>query len=601
MSTALTVEPEAAAADWMARFVDDIPAGVAVFDRELRYVVANMPWAKAFRLAPVSLPGQYHHELDRGSGSQFAELLQRALSGESVCGCDAVESDALGQLFRRSISFRPRFASDGRVVGVVAAMHQVATAVREKGVHGGPDRLTGIPGRETFLNRVRAALAALDEDAQGTALLLLDIEDFKGINDLYGTRVGDRVLKSIASRLLTGVRGRSKADSKPARIAPPQGAADLVARLGADEFGIVLGNLAPSLADAEAFARRLLQIISTPIVIGEERIRLTANVGFLITSPSHQSEDDVLRDLNVALQEAKARGPNSAKAWEPALTDTVSHRLALLNELRRALEEGEFVLHYQPIVTLGQNCTVGAEALLRWNHPSEGLIPPQEFLPLLEESGLIVPVGSWIIREVVRQMQVWQMLYGRDVLDWVSINVSARQFNDPSLLLATLAEINDSGFPLDRLKLEITESAVMRNPDVTRKVLGELQEIGIRVALDDFGTGYSALGALRHYSVDMIKIDRDFTTRLNTSDGRELVLALLKIARIYGAAVVAEGVETLEEHDVLHAAGCDFGQGYLFAKPMEGSAFGAFALTHLVESAIENSSPAAREISTPAR
>jgi EAL domain-containing protein (putative c-di-GMP-specific phosphodiesterase class I) len=223
----------------------------------------------------------------------------------------------------------------------------------------------------------------------------------------------------------------------------------------------------------------------------------------------------------------------------------------LLDELRRALDENEFVLHYQPIVSLADQRVVGAEALLRWNHPTEGIMPPKDFLPLLEESGLIVPVGCWVMREVVRQMQVWQMLYGRDMFEWVSINVSARQFNDPSLLLQTLSEINDSGFPLDRLKLEITESAVMRSPEVTRTVLGELRDIGIRVALDDFGTGYSALGALRHYSVDTIKIDRDFTKRLDTDDGRELVLALLRIARIYGAAVVAEGVETSAQEQAL--------------------------------------------------
>jgi EAL domain-containing protein (putative c-di-GMP-specific phosphodiesterase class I) len=317
-------------------------------------------------------------------------------------------------------------------------------------------------------------------------------------------------------------------------------------------------------------------------VVGNQRIRLTANVGYLITGPDHRTEDDVLRDLNAALQEAKLRGPDSVKAWDPALTSSVGRRLALLDELRRALDEGEFVLHYQPILGLADQRVVGAEALLRWNHPRDGLMAPADFLPLLEESGLIVPVGRWIIREAVRQMQVWRRLYGRDMLDWVSINVSAKQFNDPTLLLATLDEINDSGFPLERLKLEITESAIMRNPEITRTILCELQHIGIRVGLDDFGTGYSALGALRHYSVDMIKIDRDFTNRLDTEDGRELVMALLRIARIYGAAVVAEGVETAEQQTLLRASGCDFGQGYLFAKPMEGSFFGAYALRQLV-------------------
>jgi EAL domain-containing protein (putative c-di-GMP-specific phosphodiesterase class I) len=180
-------------------------------------------------------------------------------------------------------------------------------------------------------------------------------------------------------------------------------------------------------------------------------------------------------------------------------------------------------------------------------------------------------------------MQTWQMLYGRDILDWVSFNASARQFNDPSLLLQTLNEINASGFALDRLKIEITESAVMRNPEITRAVLTELQELGLRIAIDDFGTGYSALGVLRHYVVDTIKIDRGFTARLDTPDGKELVLALLKIARIYGADVVAEGVETVAQAEILRAADCGYAQGYLFAKPMDGSFFGAYALTHLVE------------------
>jgi EAL domain-containing protein (putative c-di-GMP-specific phosphodiesterase class I) len=188
-----------------------------------------------------------------------------------------------------------------------------------------------------------------------------------------------------------------------------------------------------------------------------------------------------------------------------------------------------------------------------------------------------------VIREVVRQMRIWQMLYGRDIVEWVSINVSPRQFNDPGMLLATLTEIERSGFALDHLKIEITESAAMRNPQMTRSVLEELRELGVRVAIDDFGTGYSALGALRHYAVDTIKIDSGFTSRLDTDDGSELVMALLRIAQAYGADVVAEGIETIAQRDILEARGCGFGQGYLFAKPMDGSFFGAYALTHLVQ------------------
>lgn len=582
MSTSLSAAAASPPPEWVARFVDDIPTGVAVFDRELRYVAANAPWVNSFGLASVALAGQCHHEVDLDGGLQFAQLQRRALSGEAVNGCETSENDAAGQLHRRRISIRPRLGRDGTILGVIAALHEIVTAPGDKAVQDASDRLTGIAGRQRFLARLRAALETGATPRRGTAMLLLDIDDFKAVNDLYGTRIGDRVLKAVAARLLASIRSRATTDGRSDHLAAST-EGDLVARLGADEFGIILGNAAPTSGNAEAFAQRLLKLVAAPVIVGELRIRLTANVGYIITSPAHRTEDDVLRDLNVALQEAKARGPNSARAWEPALTSTVGRRLALLDELRRALEEGEFVLHYQPILSLTDDRVVGAEALLRWNHPSEGIVSPENFLPLLEESGLIVPVGCWVIREVVRQMQVWQMLYGRNMLEWVSVNVSPRQFNDPSLLLATLGEINDSGFPLDRLKLEITESAVMRNPDVTRAVLGELRDLGIRIALDDFGTGYSALGALRHYSVDTIKIDRDFTTRLDTEDGRELVLVLLKIARIYGAAVISEGIETTAQRDILREAGCDFGQGYLFAKPRDGTFFGAYALTHLVE------------------
>ena len=581
MSASPSPELDIPPPEWLSRFVDDMPSAVAVFDRELRYVTANEAWVNAFEIAVEALPGQRHHELELPGGSQFVELQRRALSGKAVSGCATTDSDEAGRLCRRTISVRPRFGADGAIIGVVAALHEIVTAANDKAAADTRDRLTGIAGRQRFLARLRAALNP-NKSRGGTAMLLLDIDNFKAVNDLYGSRIGDRVLKTIATRLLATIRLRTLPEGQPDRLASPA-EADLVARLGADEFAIMLGHPAPTLDDAEAFARRLLNVVAAPIMVGDHRVRLNANVGYIITGSAHGSEDDVMRDLNVALQEAKAHGPNSAKAWQPALTSAVGRRLAMLDQLRRALDEGEFTLHYQPILSLADNRIVGAESLLRWNHPQEGLILPQEFLPVLEESGLIVPVGCWAIREVVRRMQVWRSLYGRDMVEWVSVNVSPRQFNDPSLLLGTLREIDASGFSLDRLKVEITESAVMRDPEVTRSVLGDLQELGIRIALDDFGTGYSALGALRHYSVDTIKIDRDFTTRLDTADGKELVLALLKIARIYGAAVVTEGVETPRQRDILRKAGCDYGQGYLFAKPMDGRFFGVYALTHLVE------------------
>jgi len=571
--------PVEAQSEWVSSFMADLPSAAAIFDRELKYVAANRPWLDVFGIPGGKVAGHRHHELDPLSGPVIAELLQQALDGEASESCELGEPDPASQSRRLLISARRRRAK-GEAAGVVATVHEVALSKSDGGLADVNDQLTGLAGRHRFMAHVRSVLATRG-NFRPTAMFLLDIDNFKGVNDLYGAGLGDGVLKIIANRLIAGTRSRPI----PERAGKRSGGrtADIVARIGADEFGIALGHPSPTLEDAEAFARRLLQLVANPVMIGEECVRLSASIGFILTSPTHRNEDDAMRDLDVALQEAKARGPNGAKAWEPSLTSTVGRRLALLDQLRRALDEGEFVLHYQPILRLSDGKVVGAEALIRWNHPSDGLVPPAAFLPVLEESGLIVPVGCWVIREAVRQMQVWQMLYGRDILDWISINVSARQFNDPSLLLATLNGVNDSGFPLDRIKLEITESAVMRNPDVTRSVLNELQNIGIKLAIDDFGTGYSALGVLRHYAVDTIKIDSGFTNRLDTSDGKELVLALLKIARIYGADVVAEGVETVAQADALRAAGCGFVQGYLYAKPMDGSFFGAYALTHLVE------------------
>src|SRR3982074_181399 len=333
-------EPEASPSDWVRHFVDEIPSGIAVFDHELRYIAANPRWTKAFHLAAAVLAGGRHGELDPVGGACIAELLRRALSGDTVEGC----ADGAGELHRRVVGIRPRVAHDGSIIGAVAALHEVVTVNGDHRAEDAPDQLTGIAGRPSFLSRVRAVLTANGGAEPGTAMFLLDIDNFKGVNDLYGARVGDAVLKTVATRLITSTRSRALlaagSGGTPGRVH-----ADLVTRLGADEFGVVLGRPA-SPADAEIFARRLLQVVRAPILAGDQRIRLTASVGYLITGPAQRSEDDVLRDLDVALQEAKSRGPNSSKIWEPALTSAMGRRLRMLDQLHRAVDEGEFVLHY---------------------------------------------------------------------------------------------------------------------------------------------------------------------------------------------------------------------------------------------------------------
>jgi EAL domain-containing protein (putative c-di-GMP-specific phosphodiesterase class I) len=301
-----------------------------------------------------------------------------------------------------------------------------------------------------------------------------------------------------------------------------------------------------------------------------------------MTIPAHHHDDDLLRDLDLASQQATAPGPSAEIASEPSSTKPPTRRYSQANQLRRAFDNGELMLHYQPVMRLGDNAMAGAEALLRWNHPSDGLVAPAAFLPVLEETGLIVEIGDWVIREAVRQVETWRLLYGRDIVDWVSVNLSARQFDDPSRLLATLRAIYDEGFSVHRLRIEIAETALMRNPEVTRVVLAQFHELGLRVAIDDFGTGYSSLDSLRHYPVDTIKIDAEFIAQIGTAEGDKLLQALLDIVRIHGAAIVAKGIETAAQCNFLRDNGCGFGQGYLFGHPMDGALLGAYALTHAV-------------------
>ena len=570
-----------ASPDWRARFVTDIPAAVALFDRELRYIAASAAWIEAFDLSRKPLTGRRHDELRKGGDEALAEVQRRGLSGERVEGFEHAEQDSAGQWWRHILSARPHRDDAGSIAGVLVSVQQIRARGAEQGDAHTSDPLTGLAGREGFGRQLREIFADPDPERRAAALLAVNLDSFRSINNLHGVRVGDQVLKITAERLLSAIQARAAAKSRAAA------GGDMIARLGDDEFGIICAAPAPSAAEVDAFSAVLLRVVEQPIIIGELRIHMTACIGSILTGPAPRNETDALRDLDLALREAKALGPNKAVAWHPALTRMATQKYSLADQLRRALEEREFVLHYQPIVRLSDNHMSGAEALLRWNHPSDGLVAPGAFLPVLEETGLIVPIGCWVIREAVRQMQSWQTLYGRDIADWISVNVSARQFNDPAPLLAALKEIQASGFPLQRLEIEITETTFMRDSDTTRMVLQELHGFGINIAIDDFGTGYSSLGTLRHYPVDTIKIDTGFIAQIGNPDGEKLAQALLNIARMYGASVVAEGVETAAQHEFLCRTGCDFGQGHFYARPMDAALLGTFALTRLAGDATD--------------
>ena len=558
---------------WAVRFVSELPAAVALFDRDLRYVAASESWISAFGLYRVPLAGRRHDEFRKAGREALKEVQRHALAGETVEDYHLIDDDPEARPWSAILSARPHRGPDGSIAGVTVGLREdPEPGARE----GGParDPLTGLADRHQFARRLRELLSDPDPERRAVVVFGINLDSFHDLNTLHGLAIGDEVLKIIAERLVLGTRSRHLGEAGAAVRGR-----DLVARLGGDEFGIICGPPALPQAEAEAFAARLPRIVQSPIAIGAKSLRLTASIGFITTTPAHREAEDALRDLDLALRQAKALGPSKVVAWEPALTRVAIRRYSLAEQLRRAFDNGELVLHYQPILRLSDNRVVGAEALLRWNHPSEGLVASAAFVPLLEETGLIVEVGCWVIREAVRQIESWRLLYGRDIIDWVSVNLSARQFDEPSALLATLRAIHGSGFSLQRLRLEISETGFMRNPEITRAVLAQLEGLGVQIAIDDFGTGYSSLNSLRHYPVDTIKIDAEFIAQIGTADGEKLAQALLNIARTYDAGIIAEGIETEAQRDFLHARGCGFGQGYLFAEPMAGALLGAYALT----------------------
>jgi diguanylate cyclase (GGDEF)-like protein len=583
--------------EWRTQLVSELPAAVALFDPDLRYVAASAAWSALFDLAQVALVGRRHNEFAEKANDAVTAVLQRALAGETVEKYPVTETEPAGKLSSMVLNARAHRDPDGTIVGALVAVEQARVFGGEDAAALLLDPLTGIAGRLGFIHRLGELLSGVGAANRPIAVLVVDIDSFRSLNNLHGVGIGDQVLKITAQRLMFRTREQRPDDEATTGQMRRR---DFVARLGADQFGVILGTQPASLAELEALADRLLRVLESPIAINELNIGITASIGFLVTSAVHRDENDVLRDLDLALREGKSRGPNRATAWQPALTRIAVRRYTLAEELRRALDAGEFTMHYQPIFRLADGRLVGAEALLRWNHPSDGLVSPGTFIPLLEETALIIPVGCWAVHEAVRQMQSWRLLYGRDIIDWVSINVSARQFHDPSALLSAFSEVYESGFPLQRLMLEITETSLMRDPEATRNVLAELQNLGIRIAIDDFGTGYSSLAAFQHYRADAIKIDAGFVARIDSADGGKLATALLNIARIPGADVIAEGIETAAQRDFLHANGCHFGQGYLFARPMEGGLFGTYALTGAAER-ISASNPSPGSPSAPGR
>jgi diguanylate cyclase (GGDEF)-like protein len=412
------------------------------------------------------------------------------------------------------------------------------------------DGLTGLANRALFRDRLTSALAATGP----VSVLLVDLDDFKTVNDLLGHGVGDRLLVSVA-RLLQAEVGD---DGLPVRV-------------GGDEFAVLLTG-----ADPEELAERLLTALTRPI--SEDRLLVRASIGIAVAAPG-ATVDSVLRNADVAMYTAKQRGKAGFVRYADGMGEPVLAHMQLGGELRRALDNDEFRVIYQPIVRLDGYRLIGVEALVRWHHPTRGVVGPAEFIPTAERTGLIVPLGRFVLRETCRQAAAWLAEFGADALKEAGLNVSARQLHDPDFVSDVASALADSGLPCERLVLEVTESAVLRGRQVSR-TLSELDRMGIRLALDDFGTGESSLSLLRAFPAAIVKLDKSFVDGIEIDDGRPAVAdarqavarAVIQLAYAFGLDTVAEGVESAEQVAVLRELGYTLGQGFHLAEPMMADA-----------------------------
>jgi diguanylate cyclase (GGDEF)-like protein len=430
------------------------------------------------------------------------------------------------------------------------------------------DPLTGLPNRTLILDRVEQMLARSRRSQTPVAALFVDLDNFKSINDTLGHGVGDELLRAVAARLDGVVR-----------------ATDALGRLGGDEFVVISEELSLE-AGPELIAERLLEALKPPFKLGADkqaRVSVTASIG--IATGEHTSAEELLRDADIAMYRAKWDGKNRHVLFETGMQDTVQNRMELEMDLREALDNDEFFLVYQPTIDLQDMSPNGVEALIRWRHPVRGVVQPDDFIPLLEETGLIVQVGKWVLEEACAQGAKWR---AASYPIGMAVNVSGRQLDTDQLIADIEGALGDSGLDPEALTIEITETTLMRNIEETARRLAQVKQLGVRIAIDDFGTGYSSLAHLQRFPVDALKIDRSFILGLkHNQEGETLIHTLVQLGKSLAIETFAEGIEQQQELSLLRGEDCDSGQGFLFARPLDVGATEAF-----LQNWAENATPA---------
>ncbi len=413
------------------------------------------------------------------------------------------------------------------------------------------DALTDLPNRNLFMEVLKSALEESKQNAESKfAVLFLDINRFKTINDSLGHSMGDRLIQHIAKRLETSVRDN-----------------DLAARFGGDEFAFILNKIS-GVDDAVKFAEYIKEKISAPFTLAGRQVFTSFSIGIAMGDSDYKVSEDVLRDADIAMYHAKENSIDWV-IFDPKMHTHTLSLLQLETDLRSAIERGELCMYYQPIISLDSMHLTGFEALVRWNHPQRGLVPPNDFIPLSEETGLIIPMTLWILRTSCRQLVEWQLKNPENKNLMVSVNLSGKHFAQKNLVEQIAKILDETQINPACLKLELTESAVMENAESVISMLGEIRRLGIHLSIDDFGTGYSSLSYLHRFPINTLKVDRSFVSQMEEgSENGEIVRTVVSLARTLNLNVIAEGIETVHQLDQLRFLGCEFGQGYLFSRPV---------------------------------
>jgi diguanylate cyclase (GGDEF)-like protein len=420
------------------------------------------------------------------------------------------------------------------------------------------DPLTGLANRALFLDRLQHALSATGRHRTPLATIVLDLDGFKEINDSYGHSVGDELLCAVAKRLTDAVRS-----------------VDTVARLGGDEFALVIEDVDD--AGKEIAIERVKRALAAPFLIQGQPRQIGGSFGMVLSRGNIDTPDAMLRRADMAMYAAKRKGKFGHVIFETGMHTAMVFRLEMKSALERALEQREFILHYQPIVELANGRITGMEALIRWNRPDGGIVGPIEFIPLAEETGMIVPLGWWVLDESCRQFSDW-LAEGSNPGDLtLHVNLSPQQLHDPQATAKVLHALSDSRVPAERLVLELTETSIMQDVESSLAAMAKLTALGIRTSIDDFGTGYSSLSYLQKLPVSVLKIDKSFIdTVAESKEGAALVRAIVGVGAALELQVIAEGVERLEQVGRLQALNCRYAQGYFFSRPLDVAAMGRF-------------------------